>query len=106
VVDAWIGFVHLMQSRVDEAISWLEKARSLDPRAWNTRQFLAAAYGLKGEKEFAIAEMAEAQRLIGSDRHSTIARCRANGDFYTPALRDRWETVYFPGARAAGLPEE
>ena len=23
-----------------------------------------------------------------------------------PALRDRWETVYFPGIRAAGLPEE
>ena len=23
-----------------------------------------------------------------------------------PALRDRWETVYYPGIRAAGLPEE
>ena len=103
---AWIGFVHLMQSRVDEAIASLEKARSMDPRAWNTHHFLATAYGLKGEKELAIAEMAEAQRLIGSDRFSTIARCRANGDFYTPALRDRWETVYFPGAHAAGLPEE
>ena len=82
------------------------KARSLDPRAWNTHHFLAAASGLKGEKVLAVAEMAEAQRLIGSDRFSTIARCRANGDLYTPALRDRSETVLFPGARAAGLPEE
>jgi adenylate cyclase len=28
----WIGFVHLMQSRIDEAIAWLEKARSAQPR--------------------------------------------------------------------------
>jgi tetratricopeptide (TPR) repeat protein len=25
----WIGFVHLLQSRIDEAIAWLERARSL-----------------------------------------------------------------------------
>jgi hypothetical protein len=31
---------------------------------------------------------------------------RVNGDLYTPVLRDRWETVYFPGIRNAGLPEE
>jgi len=103
---AWIGFVHLMQSRVDEAIVWLEKARSLDPRGWQPHAFLAAAYGLKGKKELAVAERIEAERLVGSDRFSSIARSRANGDFYTPALRDRWETVYFPGARVAGVPEE
>jgi TolB-like protein/class 3 adenylate cyclase/tetratricopeptide (TPR) repeat protein len=102
----WIGFVHLLQSRVDEAIAWLEKARSLDPKAWNTHRFLAAAYGSKGELERARAELAEAQKLMGSDRYSSVPRCRANCDLYTPALRDRWETVYFPGIRAAGLPEE
>jgi adenylate cyclase len=103
---SWIGFVHLLQSRVDEAIVWLEKSRSLDPRAWNTHLFLAAAYGSKGELERARAELAEGQRLTGSDRYSSIARSRANGDLYTPALRDRWETVYYPGMRTAGLPEE
>jgi TolB-like protein/class 3 adenylate cyclase len=102
----WIGFVHLMQSRTDEAIAWLEKGRSLRPRAWNAHSFLAAAYGLKGELDRARAELAEAKRLVGSDRYSSVARTRANGDLYTPALRDRWETVYFPGIRAAGLPEE
>jgi adenylate cyclase len=102
----WIGFVHFLQSRVDEAIAWLEKGRSLDPKAWNTRHFLAAAYGFKGERERARAELAEAKKLIGSHRYSSVARSRANGDLYTPALRDRWEAVYFPGIRAAGLPEE
>jgi tetratricopeptide (TPR) repeat protein len=102
----WIGFVHLLQSRVDEAIAWLEKARSLDPKGWNTHQFLAAAYGAKGDLERARGELVEAKRLVGSDRYSSVARSRANSDLYTPALRDRWETVYFPGIRAAGQPEE
>jgi adenylate cyclase len=102
----WIGFVHLLQSRVDEAIAWLEKGRSAQPKAWPTHYFLAAAYGSKGELERARAELAEAHKLIGSDRYSSVAKSRANGELYTPALRDRWETVYFPGIRAAGLPEE
>jgi adenylate cyclase len=102
----WLGFVHLLQSRVDEAIASLEKARSLDPKAWNTRHFLAAAYGSKGDLERARGELAEAKRLVGSDRYSSVARTRANNDLYTPALRDRWETVIFPGMRAAGMPEE
>jgi TolB-like protein len=102
----WIGFVHLLQSRIVEAIAWLERARSLDPKGWNTHQFLAAAYGSKGDLERARSELAETKRLIGSDRYSSVARSRANGDLYTPALRDRWETVYFPGIRAAGQPEE
>jgi tetratricopeptide (TPR) repeat protein len=102
----WIGFVHLLQSRIDEAIAWLEKGRSAQPRAAPPHWFLAAAYGFKGDLEPARTELAEALRLTGSDRYSRVARTRANGDLYTPALRDRWETVYFPGIRAAGLPEE
>lgn len=103
---AFIGFVHLLQSRVDEAIAWLEKGRSAQPKAPPPHFFLAAAYGLKGERELARAELAEAVRLLGSDRYSSVASARANADLYTPALRDRWEKVYFPGIRAAGLPEE
>jgi TolB-like protein/DNA-binding winged helix-turn-helix (wHTH) protein/Tfp pilus assembly protein PilF len=103
---SWIGFVHLLQSRIDEAIVWLEKGRSAQPNAAPPHFFLAAAYGFKGEQERARAELGEAQTLTGSDRYSSVARTRANGDLYTPALRDRWETVYFPGIRNAGLPAE
>jgi TolB-like protein/class 3 adenylate cyclase len=102
----WIGFVHLLQARIEEAISWLEKGRSAQPKAPPPHYFLAAAYGYKGELERARAELAEGIKLTGSDRYSSVARSRANGDLYTPALRDRWETVLFPGIRAAGLLEE
>jgi hypothetical protein len=52
------------------------------------------------------AELAEAIRPTASDRYSTIARVRANGDLNTPALRDRFESVFLVGLRKAGLPEE
>jgi hypothetical protein len=54
----------------------------------------------------AAAELAEAQKLTGSDRYSTIARVRANGDLNTPAVRDRFEGVFLAGLRKAGMPEE
>jgi len=101
-----IGLVHVFQSRVDEAIPWLEKARRADPRISPPRYFLACAYGLKGEVDRAAAELAVAQRLVGSDRYSTIARVRANGDLNTPAVRDRFEGVFLAGLRKAGMPEE
>jgi adenylate cyclase len=102
----WIGFVHFFQSRTDKAIPWLENARRADPRASPPHYFLAAAYGLKGELDRAAAELAEAHRMLGSDRYLTIARVRANGDLNTPALRNRFEGVFLAGLRKAGMPEE
>jgi TolB-like protein/Tfp pilus assembly protein PilF len=90
---AMIGLMHLFQSRTDEAISWLEKGRNANPRNPAPRWFLASAYGLKGELDRAAAALAEAQRLEGSDRYSTIARVRANGPLNTPATRDRFEGI-------------
>ena len=58
-----IGHVHLLQSRTDEAIVWLEKARSANPAHPMFTPILAAAYALKGETERAAAELAEARRL-------------------------------------------
>jgi adenylate cyclase len=103
---SWLGFMHLMQSRTDEAIVWLEKARSADPLIHNARYFLASAYGAKSELDRAAAELAEARRLNPTDRYSTIARVRANGDLNTPAVRTQFETIFLAGLRKAGLPEE
>ena len=97
--------MHLLQSRTDEAIAWLEKARRADLRITPPHYFLASAYGLKGELHRAKAELAEAQKLTGSNRYSTIARIRANGALCTPAVRDRFESA-LAGLRKAGMPEE
>ena len=99
-----IGFAHLLQSRPDEAIVWCEKARNATPAAPMFRTLLASAYALKGETDRALAELAEARRLVGDDRYSSIARLRAVESWGAP--QPLVETTYFAGLRRAGVPEE
>jgi adenylate cyclase len=101
-----IGQAHMVQSRIDEAIVWLEKARSANPRHPQFHAYLASAYALKGETERAAVELAEARRLSGDDRYSSIARLKALGYFGVPKVRALYETTYFAGLRKAGMPEE
>jgi adenylate cyclase len=68
-----IGVVHLPQSRIDEAIAWLERARAANPEQAFFYVSLASAYGLKGEIERAVASLAEARKLVGDNRFSSIA---------------------------------
>src|SRR5262249_17961350 len=107
-----IGLAHLLQSRVDEAILWLEKARSAEPAFANHRTVLAAAYGLNGKRELAAAELIEARKLDGDARLSSIARLKARGwfgmapgFFGTPKTRALFEATVFSGLRTAGIPE-
>ena len=100
-----IGEVHLLQSRTDEAIRWLEKARSANPELMYVHGFLASAYALNGETERAAAELAEARRLGGNDRYSSIAHLKA-GYFGVPKIRALFEATYLVGLHKAGLPEE
>jgi tetratricopeptide (TPR) repeat protein len=102
----WTGLVHLLQSRTDEAILWIEKARSINPAVPFPRAFLASAYALKGETERAAAELAEARRLRGEGSFSSIAQMRANGYHGVPKTRALFEATYFVGLRKAGVPEE
>jgi TolB-like protein/Tfp pilus assembly protein PilF len=104
---ATIGLVHLLQSRIDEAIVWLEKARSAVPAASWVRSRLASAYALRGGTERAAAELAEARRLNG-DLFSTIARLKAHPGIWwgAPKIRALYEATYFAGLRKAGMPEE
>ena len=71
-----IGTVYLLQSRTDEAIAWLEKARTAIPAAPVVHSRLASAYALRGEIERADAELTEARKLNGGDVFSSIARLR------------------------------
>jgi adenylate cyclase len=117
LIGVWsfrIGLVHLVQSRTDEAIVWLERARSAIPAHPNTRASLAAAYALKGETQRAAAKLAEAKSLVSDDRFSSIAHLKAVGFFGAtaagywgvPKLRALFEATYFAGLRKAGMPEE
>jgi tetratricopeptide (TPR) repeat protein len=103
-----IGTVHLLQSHIDEAILWLEKARSATPTAPLPRSRLASAYALKGETERATAELAEARRLDGGDLFSSIAHLRAHSGAWwgVPKTRALYEATYFTGLRKAGMPDE
>ena len=103
-----IGYVHLLQSRIDQAILWSEKARSANPAHPLYRAHLASAYALKGETERAAAELAEARRLTADSRYSSIARLKGYRGAWSgvPKIRALFETTYFAGLRKAGMPEE
>jgi TolB-like protein len=101
-----IGIVHLLQSRTDEAIVWLEKARSANPAVPFVHAHLASAYGLRGETARAAAELAEARRLNGGDLFSSIAHLKAARLRVAPKTRGLFEATYFAGLRKAGMPEE
>ena len=100
--------MHLLQSRIDEAIPWFEKARGAHPVHFQPHATLAAAYALKGDAARATAELAEARRLNSDDRFSSIARVKALGSFggLNVQMRALYETTFFAGLRLAGMPEE
>jgi adenylate cyclase len=100
-----IGMVHLLQSRIDEAIHWLEKARNVNPRLPGPHAWLASAYALKDDVQRAAGELAEAQRLSGDRRYSSIAHF-PGARFWPPKIRALGETTIFAGLRRAGVPEE
>jgi predicted Zn-dependent protease len=101
-----IGWVYLLESHIEEAIPWLEKARSGNPTFADPHMFLASAYGLRGETERAAAELAEARRLRGKGSFPSIAQMRATGYYGVPKVRALFEATYFAGLRKAGMPEE
>ena len=100
-----IGMVHLLQSRIDEAILWLEKARTDNPRLPGPHAWLASAYALIGVSQRAAAELAEARRLSGDGRYSSIAQL-PGARFWPPNIKGLGETTFFAGLRKAGVPEE
>jgi tetratricopeptide (TPR) repeat protein len=100
-----IGLVHLLRSRTDEAIGWLEKARTAAPAHAGPHAWLAAAYALNNDTERAASELAEARRLSSDDRNSSLAKLRAKLHV-VPKIRELYENIYYVGLRKAGMPEE
>jgi TolB-like protein/Tfp pilus assembly protein PilF len=101
-----IGMVYLLQSRIGQAIPWLEKGRAMIPTFPLAYSFLGAAYALNGEIERGAAELAETYRLSGKLWVSTIADMRVTGYWGPPKIRALYESVYFAGLRKLGVPDE
>jgi adenylate cyclase len=101
-----IATVHLLQSRTDDAIVWLEMARSAMPAVPIVRSGLASAYALKGETDRAGTELAEARELDGGNLFTSIARVKAGWGWGVTKISALFEATYFAGLRKAGMPEE
>jgi tetratricopeptide (TPR) repeat protein len=96
-----------LQSRLDEAILWFERARSVEPGIPFIRAYLAAAYALIGDAEKAAAQLDEAQRLDGAGNFSSRARLNPTQiRGARPEIRELFEATYYTGLRKAGMPEE
>jgi TolB-like protein len=100
-----IGSAHLLKSRIEDALIWSEKARDATPAHPQFRTFVAAAHALGGDTERAAIELAEARRLVGDERYSTVARIRAITSWGEPSVCALAESTYFAGLRKAGLPD-
>jgi hypothetical protein len=97
-----IGEVHLLQSRNDEAIASLEKARSANLELAYVHAFLASAYSLEGETELAAPSSAQ---LVSSEMVIQASPNRLP-DFSVSKTRSLFAATYFAGLRESGMPEE
>lgn len=100
-----IGMVHLLQSRIEEAIAWLERASSVNPRLPGPHGWLVSAHALNGNLGRAAAELDDARRLSGDDRYISIGAHKAAQPFEAAKLRLLAEETFFAGLRKAGIPE-
>jgi TolB-like protein/DNA-binding winged helix-turn-helix (wHTH) protein/cytochrome c-type biogenesis protein CcmH/NrfG len=98
-----IGYAHLLQSRTDDAILWLERAVRDEPEFSFSRAALASAYALNGEIGRAADQLAEARRLVGGKYYSSMAKMHPVG---APKTRALVEAAFFAGLRKAGVLEE
>ena len=76
-----------------------EVLASLVAAAQREERFAAPAARFGGE-------LAEARRLVGDGRYSSIARLRVIDSWGVREIRALVEATYFAGLRKAGMPEE
>jgi len=101
-----IGMVHLLLSRIDDAILWLEKARNANPTLPGPHAWLASAYALRGSLSQAVVELAEAHRLSPDRRYLSIARFEAIQSLGSPRTRELARATFLAGLQMAGVPEK
>jgi adenylate cyclase len=100
-----IGMVHLLQSRLDEAILWLDKARIANPTLPGPHAWLASAFALGGHVERAAVALAEAWRLSPDQRYMSIERFETIQSLGSGKTRSLIQATFLVGLRKAGVPE-
>jgi hypothetical protein len=95
-----------LQSRTDEAIFWLKKARNAAPGLPYVLGHLVSAYALKGESELAASALLETRRLNPDGLYSSIANVKASYPRPAPIVAALYESTFYAGLRKAGVPEE
>jgi hypothetical protein len=90
----------------DEATDLLRKSRAANPQLWHTHLLLAAALGLRGDREEAAAALVESIKL--KPEYDSIAQLRADAPPYmrNPAFLALQEKTVTAGLRRAGMAEE
>ena len=102
-----IGQARLLQSRVDEAIGWFEKADNENSAYPFVHTWLAAAYGHNGNLPRAAAELADARKLSGNGSPTSISAERAaSASDFAPGTQTLLETTYLSGLLQAGVSEK
>ena len=105
-VPYWnLAHSHLLLGHVDQAIDLFRKASTANPQLWSIHLYLAAALGLRGDRDDARAELAESLRLK-PDINSFAAQRAAFPFFKNPDYLALAEKTVNLGLRRAGFPDE
>lgn len=100
-----IGMVHLLQSRIAEAILWIERARTANPTLPGPNAWLASAYALIGEMERAAAALTTARRLSPDNRYDSIAKFKSIQSLGSENINALAEKTFLAGLRQLGVPD-
>jgi class 3 adenylate cyclase/TolB-like protein/Tfp pilus assembly protein PilF len=100
----WLGHSHLLLGHADEAIVFLRKGVSANPRQIGIHLLLAAALGLRGDVDEARAALAEFLKL--KPEWNSLARLPDLPYMHHPQFVALREKTIATGLRRAGLPDE
>jgi adenylate cyclase len=95
---------HLLLGHVEPAIELARKACASNPRLYFTHMLLAAALGLKGERNEAEAALAEGIKVRPD--FNSLARLREYCAWGNPRFLALREGTIYLGLRRAGMPDE
>jgi TolB-like protein/Flp pilus assembly protein TadD len=106
LVHAMLGLCNLMLGQIDDAITWLRKARAGNPRPYYVHMWLAAGLGLRGDLDEAGVALRQAVEIKPEICSRAALRARWQMMTASPRFFTLVENTMIVGLDRAGLPEE